>query len=366
MKFFRKDAIIKSISNHDWMIKMVFDFTKETDKFIDLPNRYFYLDKEYGALVHIVSGLPGTGKTTLVKDYCLANKNSYYLSLKDATEESTAHSLSVQAGVKTESLEAVFTKLKEKAGKSSVKIVIDDSVYSPALKKKILSFGDERTRYIIVEDSFITEAWSDYNTRLIPKTPADFCKAIHGWDRSDLVRLWAITGGLPAVTKEIDISLSFEDNLKNIITPESSFVTFFPYVMRRYFRTPETYYPVLKAIALGKERISDIAKYTGYPNNKCDTYVKNLIDNNFVFAAKYGDSKYATYHITNSYFKFWILFIQPNLDIIRLYPEKITAHILKYEDSQVAIPAYRECCIKYIKNYSDYNICSLVKENYCK
>lgn len=64
--------------------------------------------------------------------------------------------------------------------------------------------------------------------------------------------------------------------------------------MNESFRTPESYNTLLYAMANGCNRIGEIAKFSGFPKNKCDKYIKALIEHGLVIKepGKNGHTKY--------------------------------------------------------------------------
>ena len=85
-----------------------------------------------------------------------------------------------------------------------------------------------------------------------------------------------MTGGIPAVIKELDAEKPLEENLRALLRYDSAFTTYLPEWMCEHFRTPESYYPILCSMAKGKRRLSDIAHDVGFPNNKCLNYLIHL------------------------------------------------------------------------------------------
>ena len=75
--------------------------------------------------------------------------------------------------------------------------------------------------------------------------------------------------------------------------------------MRLFFRTPESYYPLLRSMAFGKHRLSEIAKDVDFANNKCGKYLDALIDAGFVVAEHDHGSAYAKYELANTYYTAW-------------------------------------------------------------
>lgn len=121
---------------------------------------------------------------------------------------------------------------------------------------------------------------------IMPRSLAEFFRVIPALDKADIVRLHGLTGGIPAIAKELDTTLSYEDNLKRLLGHGSAFSDFLPAVLTELFRSPDSYHPLMYQIALGKHRLSKIAKAAGFPNNKCGKYLEALTNVGLVEAVR--------------------------------------------------------------------------------
>ena len=97
-----------------------------------------------------------------------------------------------------------------------------------------------------------------------------------GLDPLDALRTIAITGGIPALVRLFDFQRPFAENLGVLFTQNSAYFRYAESELRRHFRTPETYNILLYGMATGHNRISQLAEFSGFPQNKCDKYLKAL------------------------------------------------------------------------------------------
>ena len=185
---------------------------------------------------------------------------------------------------------------------------------------------------------------------ITPRSLADYIKSFPTFDRSAIVRLHGLTGGIPAVAKELDAALSYEDNLKKILQHGSAFSSLLPKILTGLFRSPESYQPLMYQIALGKHRLSEIAKAIGFPNNKCGKYLEALIKAGLVYAEKEKPNGYARYYLTNSYLDSWYHYIYQNQTLQIVNPQALYDRVVESIDKLVAIPALHESCIRYVFN----------------
>lgn len=113
-----------------------------------------------------------------------------------------------------------------------------------------------------------------------------------------------------------DDELSFEDNVKSFLHTDSPFYRLAASWMNESFRTPESYNTLLYAMANGCNHIGEIAKFSGFPKNKCDKYIKALIEHGFVIKAP-GENGHTKYLPANTYLTLWykcLLTAVPNSD----------------------------------------------------
>ena len=162
-----------------------------------------------------------------------------------------------------------------------------------------------------------------------------------------MMRLHALTGGIPAVAKELDAEKSFEENVRQLLTFDSAFSTYLPERMRIYFRAAESYYPLLKSMAFGRHRLSEIAKDVGFPNNKCGKYLDALIDAGFV-TAEHDGGTYARYDLSNTYYTAWCRYAYLHTTEQIIQPEEHLQYVLSDLDEAIALPAFQNACLRFI------------------
>lgn len=111
---------------------------------------------------------------------------------------------------------------------------------------------------------------------LKPLTPPDLCREYKKLEQRDALRIIAMTDGIPALVFLFRLDASFEENIKSLFTADSLYLRYAEENLRREFRSPESYNTLLYGMAIGRNRISQLAEFSGYPKNKCDKYLKAL------------------------------------------------------------------------------------------
>ena len=103
-----------------------------------------------------------------------------------------------------------------------------------------------------------------------PLTPPDLCREYKKLEQRDALRIIAMTDGIPALVSLFRLDLSFEENIKNLFVADSLYLRYAEENLRREFRSPESYNTLLYGMAIGRNRISQLAEFSGYPKNMCD------------------------------------------------------------------------------------------------
>lgn len=304
-----------------------------------------------------LTGPAGAGKTQLVANYVQSHTASArYFSCRHANAE-TVFSDFLHLFLPNEAApsdwNAVFEKIADAKFPRVPVLFVEDENCAP--EEFCAGLDALHERKLIVVHVTESQRKDNAHSELVsvpPRTIWHFKKALPAYTTADAARLWAITGGLPAACKEADADLPLAENLRRLLHFDSSLVTFFPALLKRTIRVPASYYPILDALAHGKYRTAEIAKAAGYPNNKADTYLKALIERQIVAARKSQNDRSATYHLTNSYYKFWMLYIYPNRDRLIADPDSVLQMILQTIDETLMLPEVQGACLRYLQNFS--------------
>ena len=148
----------------------------------------------------------------------------------------------------------------------------------------------------------------------------------------------------------------YEENLKRLLHWDSRFSRYLPQWLRRYFRTPESYIPLLVSIANGRSRLSDIARDVGYPNNKCLTYLEALCEHGFAETDKAPNGKQTVYKLTNPYIASWCRFIPVNRMLQISAPDTFLGQVTSALDEAVALPYLKGACERYISKTNQQHL----------
>ena len=287
-------------------------------------------------------GPRGSGKTTLILEW-LEQHTHIYFSFAGLDEPMALRLLSAKLQTYMDeqklpirpmnSWEDVFLNINTLSEHTCHIFVFDDSdemlrndVFSAAFQTY---FANQKRRAILI--IFITRSeklfefppnyagWMENEIPIdVPYfTIADLCKCFPSKKGDDLLALYALTGGIPALVRLMDENTDTEGNMRNLLSPGSPYIRFCDSEFARLFRRSESYMFICHAVALGNTRISDIGKFTGFAYNKCDKYIKTLMENGILTTGK-DDKGKTFYKFVNPYYRIWFACVYPNRTEINL------------------------------------------------
>lgn len=134
-------------------------------------------------------------------------------------------------------------------------------------------------------------------------------------DPLDALRTIAITDGIPELVQLFDFQRTFAENLGLLFTQNSAYFRYAESELRRHFRTPETYGILLYGMATGHNRISQLAEFSGFPQNKCDKYLKALDKAELLETVQRKDTAghvRTHYYPKGGYWKTWFRYVFPS------------------------------------------------------
>lgn len=298
-----------------------------------------------------VSGQPGSGKTFAALQFCAEHKESLYFSFKNLD---TAFALRVFCSAHTEifggceSWNDFFGCLKNYGNKKHPLVFFDnagerndkDDFYAV-----LNNFLESDSKITLV---LLSKPWEappipcrevEINYFSMPQL-ADVCSL----SDETAAKLYCLTGAIPALLSLYDNKQSFEDNIKTFLHTDSAFYRLAASWMTECFRTPESYNTLLYAMANGYNRIGEIAKFLGFPKNKCDKYIKALIEHGLVIKAP-GENGHTKYLPANTYLTLWyrcLLTAVPKPD--RSFGEDVFNQFMQVFNDELMADFHKDMC----------------------
>jgi hypothetical protein len=184
---------------------------------------------------------------------------------------------------------------------------------------------------------------------------------------SRLMDIYTICGVVPGYIDKYDPAERFDDFLlKKVFNKGSFFYEEAEIVLREDFYEPKTYYSILRGIALGRRKLSEIMDETGLEKSKISKYLKVLKDNQVVerevpvTEKSYEKSKKGLFYIRDKYLNFWFRFVLGNKNYIeigrfdKIFP-RVKQQIIDYQGS-----LFEDVCKQYLlKHVETYDFHTL-------
>ena len=300
-----------------------------------------------------VHGRLRVGKTSLLREF-IKDKRAVYFAAQETSDrenlsslihcvESFPHEASAGLPELKSYYEEVFERVYMLARTERLVLIIDDYEFLAAANRGVSELIcryidrkliDSRLMLVIcgssepVMESEVLGYDCPYHGRrtaqimLSPFTFFEAKRCYSNFSPFDIALIYGITGGVPRYLELMDPELPLEENIKRSFFDASSPMFDEPAnFLRREVRDPTYYNAVLKAIAAGNAKNSEISAAVGLETSACTAYLKNLTSLGLVgkhtpVTEKAG--KKTVYEIEDSMFRFWYRFVPDNLPLIHL------------------------------------------------
>ncbi|MDQ3691165.1 MAG: ATP-binding protein [Chloroflexota bacterium] len=201
--------------------------------------------------------------------------------------------------------------------------------------------------------------------RLRPFKPHDVDLFLPGWSAEDKVAAYAVFGHMPYYLAQVREQDSLAENILNLVLrPDGLLHEEARLLLVQELAEPSAYFSVLRAIAAGQTKVSEIAQRTGMPGGT--SRVSQMLDTlrNLWLVEKLlpvtvtnpERSKQSRYRITDPYLRFWFRFVLPAQG--RLADDEgaerhLRGQVLPHLHDFVAAPAFEEICQQWLRSEID-------------
>ena len=230
---------------------------------------YFHRQKGTGVLQ--LCGCSGMGKTLLARQYC-KDRNGLYFSFCNL-DAAFAPRMFIPGCNDWESFFSVVPSIKNRP------VIFFDDMDDRNDKDiffALLPMLADFAYVVLIYRGEVELPMESEVLEMKPMDPVILRRKNKKLKPLDALRIIAMTDGIPALVSQFDLSKSFEDNVRNILTEGSYYLRYAADELRREFRSPESYNTLLYGLATGYNRISQLAEFSAFPKNKCDKYLKAL------------------------------------------------------------------------------------------
>lgn len=359
--------------------------------FFDRENELKRLNERYEekkAQLIIMYGRRRVGKTELVQEFSRDKPHIYFLAdLSSEKEQLELFSEKIWLCTQDESLidnpfsgwHALLAYLKKLASDRQLIVVIDEYQYLQSSNRAMASIiqkaWDEGLRqssiFLVLCGSyisFIEQELLAYKSPLYGRRTGQFyiepmgfyqaCQFFESYAIEDKIRAFGILGGMPAYLLQFDEKKSIAQNIEAAFLYSDTFLNNEArFLLMEELKEPRNYFSILKAVALGKTRINDIAQTSGLERGTVVKYLDVLQNLRIVHRdlpateTNPEKSRKGMYIIRDNYLRFWFRFIMPNQGFIAENRQDflLNDRILPYLD-QFLGPVFEKICIEYVKN----------------
>jgi AAA+ ATPase superfamily predicted ATPase len=342
-----------------------------------------------------VYGRRRIGKTELVKQFSKEKKCIYYLAdtldektqlkfLSSAVGEFFNDFLLLENGFQDWYSFFKFLKIKSREIEDKLVVIIDEFPYlvrsNPAIssifQKGIDEYLKDTNIFMIVLGSLIGMMEKEVlqykaplygrRTGSIKLEEMSFFELkdfFPGKSIKELINIYTVCGVVPGYLEKYNIPGAFDDFLlRDVFNKGGFFYEEAEMVLRQDFYEPATYYSVLRAIALGKRKLSEIMNETGLEKSKISKYLKVLQDTMVikrevpVTEQNPEKSKKGLFAIQDKYLNFWFRFVLGNKNYIELgrfdyIYDKVKQQITDYQGF-----VFEDICSQYLlRNVEKYH-----------
>lgn len=327
-------------------------------KFVDREDELQSLEREYareGASFVVVYGRRRVGKTELISRFIRDKRALYYL----ATEEPELQNLESFQAVAADFLgsdllraarvshwEDIFREIARACGPEDERavIVIDEFQYLgkanpayPSIFQRIWDtlLKDANVMLVLcgslislMRDQVLSEESPLYGRRTaqirMGQIPfSHYAEFFPGRSTRELVERYAVTGGVPKYIELFEDERDVHDAIAANVLDRSGFLYDEPnFLLQREVPDVGTYFALIRAIAGGAHRPSEISRSFGVRQTSLGKYLKTLIDLDVlerqvpVTEGNPAKSKKSLYRIKDNYLQFWFRFVLPNLSYL--------------------------------------------------
>jgi AAA+ ATPase superfamily predicted ATPase len=301
----------------------------------------------------VIYGRRRVGKTELI-DHFIKDKDGIRLLGRIESEKNTLDRFSKDLSDffsdeflnqnPLQSWDAFFSYIAEKSKNKRIVLAIDEFPYLIDSNKSIPSIlQDHWDRTLKNSDIFLILCGSSIammldkvlgsksplygrRTGQIKVEPMDFfaaCKFLKNFKPEELIYAYSILGGTPGYLLEFDDKKTMRENIKDKFLRKDSFLfQDAEFVLKEELKEPKFYFSILRAIALGKTKLSDIMNETGLDKGIVGKYLSVLMDLDIIarevpVTEKHPHkSRKGIYTLKDNFYKFWFRFVFPNIEEI--------------------------------------------------
>jgi AAA+ ATPase superfamily predicted ATPase len=333
----------------------------------------------------VIYGRRRVGKTTLINEF-MQGKRAVFFSAAETTgaenlENLSRSILSLSLGMEADvpvysNFEAALDAVYELAKKERILFVIDEYPYlaasyrgfSSILQRQIdHKYKNSKLMLILCGSSmsFMENQVLGYQSPLFGRRTAQFRIEPFTWFETreffagtegrftteEAAQAYGISGSVSQYLSLLNEKLSIPENIKkNFLDPNAYLFEEPQNLLKQEVREAAVYNGIIRVIASGSSRLSDIAAKTGIVSSAAAVYLNNLISLGIIARENpLGGSKNKTiYRIADSMFRFWYRFIPGNIALIQSGMADSAWERIKPQLPAFMGPVFEEICKQWL------------------
>ncbi len=197
--------------------------------------------------------------------------------------------------------------------------------------------------------------------RLLPFPPAELRHFLPGWAAPDLMRAYAVFGGVPYYLAALDPAASLADNIERVVLRPDALLREEPrFLLGQHseLRDERVYFSILRAIAAGRTRRGEIADRVGRSGDATGQLLDRLIEMGLVrrvypvTVANPERTRTVRFAIDDQFLRFWFTFVQPFESRLHSRADArrhLEQRVLPRLDDYVSRPAFEQVCHRWLE-----------------
>ena len=363
-------------------------FFNRTDELEALEQRWGSAKAEYVVLY----GRRRVGKTELILRFA-RGKRCVYVEATSGTERDHLDDVSnalahvsdnkLLAAQPLQSWQAFLTAVGEELRHGPLLIALDEFQFiareTPAIGSLINRFWrehrDDPNLFLILSGSdvqFFERDVVGYNAttygrrtgslRLLPFPYAELRHFLPKWTPADLIRAYAVFGGVPYYLEAVDPAASLAENIERHILAADGLLRQEPrllFAQHSDLREDSVYFSILRAIAAGRTRRNEIASRVGRSDGATGQLLERLMDMGLVrrvhpvTVLNPDRTRTVRFAIDDPFLRFWFRFVHPYESRLHRRADArrhLQGLVLPSLDEFVSRPTFEQVCQLWLRD----------------
>ncbi|MEE0955281.1 MAG: ATP-binding protein [Eubacterium sp.] len=366
------------------------------DHFVDRKHEMEVLDREYqrpASSFVVVYGRRRTGKSTLISQFCIEKPCISFLTTEENDSQNRnafRNAASLFPGLEdlshifVDDWAVLFRMIIERADRADRKLIIvmDEFQYlgkaNPAFPSILMKIWDETLKssniMLILCGSLIRimrEQVLNYDSPLYGRRTAQIClkqipfRFYHEWNEQlsaeEQLMKYAVTGGVPKYIELFEDCQDIYEGIRQNILDKDSFLYAEPeFLFQKEVTGIGSYFSILKVIALGSHRITEIASRLETSASNLTKYLETLIQLDVlkrdipVTEKNPAKSKMGQYLITDNFIRFWFTYVYPYKSLLEMDRTDYVLNRIRqhFTENHVSF-VYEDICREKIREMAD-------------